>query len=345
MKLKGSEFAAKARGALDTCGIFFFCGQDEAGASAAANDLVAMLRDPGERVELPGSELRADPARLGDVARSTSLFGDKRHIWSRVNGDEAHDALEILIETSEAGAGEACPVFVIATSATDKSRTAKLLEKRKDAVVAMFYPPDLPSVTRGVRAMGDAAGVRLDGAMAERIARGANLDVRLAQSEVEKLATYLDASPQAPRPATGEDLDAIGATSEEDGVASLVNAVLAGQGVRVGAEIARMKQLGLNPVGTLLAVERRAAQLARISAALGNRRYQDLDKGEKARLGIFWKEEREIAEQVQRWRGPKLDRLTMGLTRLHRDLLTNSQASELLLAQGLTSLAQLAARR
>ena len=81
MKLNGSEFAAKARGALDTCGIFFFCGQDEAGASAAANDLVAMLRDPGERVELPGSELRADPARLGDVARSTSLFGDKRHIW------------------------------------------------------------------------------------------------------------------------------------------------------------------------------------------------------------------------------------------------------------------------
>lgn len=345
MKLKGTEFAAKARGMLDTCGIYFFCGQDEAGASAAANDLVAMLPDAGERVELPGSELRADPARLGDEARSVSLFGDKRHIWARVTGDEAHEALEILLETAQAGAGEACPVLVIATSATDKSRTAKLLENRKDAAVVMFYPPDLPSVTRAVRAMGDAVGVRLDGAMAERIARGANLDVRLAQSEVEKLATYLDASPQSPRPGLAEDLDAIGATSEEDGVATLVNAVLAGQSARVGAEIVRMKQLGLNPVGTLLAVERRAAQLARISAALGNRQYRDLDKGEKARMGIFWKEEREIAEQVQRWRGPKLDRLTMGLTRLHRDLLTNSQASELLLAQGLTSLAQLAARR
>lgn len=103
-----------------------------------------------------------------------------------------------------------------------------------------------------------------------------------------------------------------------------------------------MKQIGLNPVGTLLAVERRAAQLARISAALGTRQYRDLDKGEKARLGIFWKEERDIAEQVQRWRGPRLDRLTMGLTKLHRDMLTNSQAAELLLAQGLTSLAQLA---
>ena len=105
---------------------------------------------------------------------------------------------------------------------------------------------------------------------------------------------------------------------------------------------ARMKQIGLNPVGTLLAIERRAAQLARISAALGNRRYQDLDKGEKARLGIFWKEERDIAEQVQRWRGPKPDRLTRRLPELHRELLTNSQASELLLAQGLTGIARVA---
>ncbi|PZT90398.1 MAG: DNA polymerase III subunit delta [Citromicrobium sp.] len=342
MKIRGNEFATKARGAAETCSIFFFCGQDEAGASAAANDLVGLLRDPGERVEISGADLRADPARLGDEARSSSLFGDSRHIWCRVAGDEAHSALETLIQTSDAGAGDACPVIVVATSATDKSRTAKLLEKRKDAVVAMFYPPDLRSVTQTVRAMGDSCGVKLDGAAAERIARNANLDVRLAQSEVTKLSTYLDASPQSPRPGTMEHLDAIGASSEEDGFASLVNAVLAGRGKDVGREIARMRQVGLNPVGTLLAVERRAAQLARISAALGNRSYQDLDKGEKARLGIFWKEERDIAEQVKRWRGPRLDRLTTGLTRLHREMLKNSQAAELLLAQGLTSLAQLA---
>ncbi len=342
MKLTGKDFAAKARDVAASCGVFFFCGQDEAGASAAANQIAAMLPDPGERVEMPGADLRADPARLGDEARSSSLFGDKRHIWCRVAGDEAHEAIKILLETGDMGAGEACPVIVVATGATDKSRTAKLLEKRKDAVVAMFYPPDLRSVTQTVRAMGDAAGVRLDGAVAERIARAANLDVRLAQSEVTKLATYLDGSPQSPRPAEMEHLDAVGAASEEDGFAGLVNAVLAGQGPKVATEIARMKQIGLNPVGTLLAIERRAAQLARISAALGNRRYQDLDKGEKARLGIFWKEERDIAEQVQRWRGPKLDRLTMRLTELHRELLTNSQASELLLAQGLTGIARVA---
>jgi DNA polymerase-3 subunit delta len=342
VKLTSRDFTAKGRDAAQTCSIFFFCGQDEAVASAAARDLVSWLPEPGERVEMAGADLRADPASLGDEARSTSLFGDKRHIWVRANGDDACTALETLIETGEAGAGAACPVIVVATSATDKSRTAKLLEKRKDALVALFYPPDLNSVTHGVRAMGDAAGVRLGGDLAERIARAANLDVRLAQSEITKLATYLDASPQGPVSATAADLDAIGATSEEDGFAPLVDAVMGGQTARIAPEIARLKQLGLNPVGVLLAFERRAAQLARIAAAIGSRPYGGLDKGEKARLGIFWKEEREIGNQLSIWRQRgRLDRLTHGLMRLHREILTNSQASELLLAQGLTSLAQL----
>lgn len=343
MKLTGRDFVAKGRAAAQSCAIFFFCGQDEAGASVAANDLVTWLPAAGERVELSGADLRGDPARLGDEARSTSLFGDKRHIWVRATGDDAHDALKTLIDTGEAGAGEACPVIVVATSATDKSRTAKLLEKRKDALVALFYPPDLRSVVPAVRAMADAAGLRLGGDLAERIARAANLDVRLAQSEVTKLALYLDASPQSPVAATAEHLDAIGATSDEDGFMPLVNAVMGGQSNRIAPEIARMKQLGLNPVGVLLAFERRAAQLARIAATLGPRPYGELNPGEKARLGIFYKEEREIGVQLSRWRQRNLlDRLTHGLTRLHRELLTNSQASELLLAQGLTTLAQLA---
>ncbi|WP_369026328.1 DNA polymerase III subunit delta [Qipengyuania sp. RANM35] len=343
MKLTNRDFAAKGRGAAGSCSIFFFCGQDEAGASAAANDLATWLPEPGERVELSGAELRGDPARLGDEARSTSLFGDKRHIWVRATGDDAHDALKVLTETGDMGAGEACPVIVVATSATDKSRTAKLLEKRKDALVALFYPPDLRSVVPAVRAMADAAGVRLGGDLAERIARGANLDVRLAQSEVTKLALYLDASPQSPVNATAEDLDAIGAASDEDGFMPLVNAVMGGQTNRIAPEIARMKQLGLNPVGVLLAFERRAAQLARIAAELGSRPYTDLDKGAKARLGIFYKEEREIGTQLSRWRQRNnLDRLTLRLVEMHRELLTNSQAAELLLAQGLTGIARVA---
>ncbi len=346
MKATQKDFASTARRAVDQCGIFFFCGPDEAGASAAAQSLTQLLADAGERIELSGADIKKDPALLGDEARSGSLFGDKRYIYVRASGDEAHDAIKTLIETGEAGAGEAAPVLIVATSATDKSRTAKLLEKRKDALVAMFWPPDLTSVTGSVRQMADAAGLRLSGDLGERIARAAGLDVRLAQSEITKLATYCDASPQSPVALTAEDLDAVGAATEEDGFMPLVNAVLKGDCGKLDIELKRMREHGMNAVGVLLAVERRAAQLAQITAQLGPRGSLDgMDRGAKARLGIFWRDERDIRDQLQSWHRRKLERLGPKLMQLHKDLLGNSQAAELLLAQGLTEIARFAARR
>ncbi len=346
MKATQRDFASNARRAAEQCGIFFFCGPDEAGASAAAQSIAQLLPEAGERIELSGADLRKDPALLGDEARSGSLFDDKRHIFVRANGDEAHDALQVLIETGDAGAGAAAPVLVVATAATDKSRTAKLLEKRKDALVAIFYPPDLSSVSASVRQMADAAGLRLGGDLAERIARAAGLDVRLAQSEITKLATYCDASPQSPRQLSAEDLEAVGAATEEDGFMPLVNAVLKGDTGRLDRELRRMREHGMNPVGVLLAVERRAAQLAQIAAALGPRgSFDGLDRGAKARLGIFFRDERDIREQLASWHRRKLERLGPRLIELHRQLLGNSQAAEMMLAQGLTEIARFAARR
>ena len=347
MKATQRDFRQTADRAAQQCSIFYFCGPDEAGASAAAQQIVQLWGDDaGERVEIAGADLRRDPAMLGDEARSTSLFGDKRHIYVRASGDDAHDAVKVLIDTGEAGAGDAAPVLIVATSATDKSRTAKLLEKRKDGLVAMFYPPDLSSVAGSVRQMADAAGLRLSGDLAERIARAAGLDVRLAQSEVTKLALYCDASPQSPKPVEAADLDAIGAVSEEDGFMPLVNAVLSGEVGKLDREIRRMRELSINPVGLLLAVERRAAQLGQIAAKLGPRgSFDNLGKGEKAQLGIFWREEREIRGQLARWPLRKLERLGPRLMALHRALLANSQAAETLLAQELVEITRFAARR
>ncbi|MEL7444531.1 MAG: DNA polymerase III subunit delta [Pseudomonadota bacterium] len=346
MKATQRDFARGVPTSAATSSIFFFCGPDEAGASAAATKVIEGLAEPGERIEISGADLRRDPAMLGDEARSGSLFGDKRHLLVRANGDEAHDAVKALIETSEAGAGDAAPIVIIATSATDKARTAKLLEKRKDALVAIFWPPDLSSVAASVRSMADAAGLRLGGDLAERIARGAGLDVRLAQSEVTKLALYCGADPQSPKSASVEDHEQIGAATEEDGFQPLVSAVMGGELGRLDREIRRMRELGLNPVGLLLALERRAAQLAQITAKLGPRGSLDqLGKGEKAQLGIFWREERDIRHQLTRWHRRKLDRLVPRLVEIHRSLLANSQSAELLLAQGLAEIARFAARR
>ena len=342
MKATQKDFKGLAPRAAHDARVFFFCGPDEAGANDAAHIIASLLRDPGERIELSGAELKRDPVRLGDEARSTSLFGESRHIWVRASGDDVHDAVQTLLD----GEVEGCPVLIVATGATDKSRTAKLLANRPDGLVAMFYPPDLRSVTESVRQMAGPAGLRLGGDLAERIARAAALDTRLAQSEVTKLALYLDASPESPRTADLEALEAIGARTEDDGFTALVSVVLSGETAKVGAELHRVRELGLNPVGVLLAFERRAAQLAQLAGKLGPRGdVQTLLKSEVAARRVFWKDERELGVQLRKWRGKRLARLVEKLVELHRALLANSQNAELLLAQGLTEIARAAAPR
>ena len=342
MKASQKDFKGLALRAAREARVFFFCGPDDSAVQDAAETIAGLLPEAGERVDLSGADLRKDPVRLGDEARSTSLFGDARHIWVRASGDEVHDAVENLLS----GEAEACPVLIVASSATDKSRTAKLLAGRPDALVAMFYPPDLRSMTGTVRDLADAAGLRLGGDLAERIARAVALDSRLAQSEVAKLALYLDASKKAPKTADHAAFDAVGAQTDDDGFANLVNVVLSGETSKVAGELHRMHELGLNPVGLLLAFERRAAQLVQLAGKLGPRGNPvELVDAEAQARRVFWKDKRDLVTQLKAWRGRKLARLVDRLVDLHRQLLGNSQNAELLLAQGLTDIARAAASR
>jgi len=341
VKATQKDFGSLAARAAASARIFFFCGPDEAGAQDAANRICELLPDPGERIELTGAELRKDPVKLADEARSNSLFGGNRHLWLRVSGEEAHDALANLIESSV----EPCPVLIVATGATDKSRTAKLIADRPDALVAMFHPPELRAVASSVRRMAGAAGLRIDDDLAERLARGANLDTRVAQSEIEKLALYLDVSRERPGTLDAAAIDAVGASTEEDGFGALVNAVLGGASARIAPELRRFREVRLNPVAVLLAFERRAAQLASLAAKLGPRGdMAALIESESAARRIFWKEKGDFANQLRRWRGKRLERLLTRLIDMHRQLLRDSHNAELLLEQGLAEIARMAAR-
>lgn len=343
MKASHRDYLKAARRSLDGCRLFFLCGPDEGGAFAGAMKLAALLPEPGERVELSGQDLRADPVRLVDEARSTSLFGDSRHLLVRVAGDDAHESLRIFCEMKDRGeADQAWPVIVIASSATDKSRSAKLLIDRRDALVAVFYQPDLADFVAEVRAMADAAGLGLDGPLAERIARAVALDARLARAEIDKLALYLDASPQRPRRAAAADFAAIIAGCDEDGFMPIVNCALSGDLARLPDELARLRALALNPVGLALALERRVAQLAGLQARRlpGERVDQLLERNR-----VFRQDRADLAAQLQRWPAALLDRLVGRLVALHRGLLASQRPAELLLARELTLIAVRANRQ
>ena len=340
MKVTQKNFSASAARAVNDCRIFYFCGPDESGASDAAAKIAGMLGE-AEKVDLSGAELKRDPVRLADEARSVSLFGDRRIIHVRATGDDAHDAVETLLQSPVDG----WPVLIVASSATDKSRIAKLLENRADALVGMFHPPDLKSVASAIRSLADAMGVRMTDELSERVARATALDTRMARSELEKIAIYLDASPQAPRTATAADLDEVCAVSEDDGMMPLVNAVLGGEVRRIPAELSRMREQGMNPVGLVLALERRAGQLVQLAGRLGER--GDVNafmQQESDARRVFFRDRADLTQQLKRWRGPRLVRLCQRLVQLHRGLIADNRNGELALAQGLAEIARAAAR-
>ena len=99
----------------------------------------------------------------------------------------------------------------------------------------------------------------------------------------------------------------------------------------------------ISPVGLLLAIERRVAQLAALSARLGpgENLTRFLDAEANARR-IFWRDKATLAEQLRHWRGPLLGRLVQRLLQLHQLMLANSADAELLLGQEMTTIARMA---
>ena len=106
-----------------------------------------------------------------------------------------------------------------------------------------------------------------------------------------------------------------------------------------------MEATGINAVTVLLALERRAAQLAQLASRLG--RSSDIAgfiDAEKRARRVFFKEAPDLQAQLGTWRGANLDRLVARLTSLHRNILANSQHGNILLRQELARIARVGSR-
>jgi DNA polymerase-3 subunit delta len=158
-----------------------------------------------ERIDMDGPALRNDPARLADEAAAISMFGDKR--WIRINGagEECVPAVEALLEAPQAGN----PVIALAGAIRNTSRLAKLCLDNPAAMAFASYAPDEREAGKIAMAIARDLGLRLPPDLARRIADLTGNDRALMAGEVEKMALYLDASPEAPKEATAEALDAL----------------------------------------------------------------------------------------------------------------------------------------
>lgn len=303
--------------------LYLLYGPDEAGSEALAVRFGRAMGEGAERIDLEGAKLKADPARLPDEAAAISMFGDKRWVRVQPAGEEVVPAVEALLEASATGN----PVVIIAGNLRKTSKLLKLCEADKAVVSIISYAPEGRNAEQLAVTMARELGLELPGDLARRLVALTGGERGLLAGEIEKLALYIDATPEEPKAATTEALDALGAEGGEQQLFKAAMVVLSGNVRATENEIARLHQNG----GSL-------AGLARITLqrAIG---FAQAQGGQAARFGGRGDE-----EVARRWTGDNLAKAIHRLAEAERTSRLSHLIGETVLAQELINVARLGAR-
>ena len=335
---------ARLRRALDAADpeirFYLLYGPDEAGSRALSDRLAAAMGQDAERIDLTSGQLKADPARLADEAAAISLFGGRRWIRLEPATDDALEAVRALLEAPAAGN----PVAAIGGALRKDSKLVKLVQASNAALSHQSWVPEGRNAAALAVEVGRELGLQIRNDVANRIATACNADRALMTRELEKMALYLDAAPDRPRPLENEALDALGAAMEEGDLSRLSNAVFSGNPGEADAELARLANEGIEDIPVLRSLARRALQLAQLRAQMAEG--ESIDRVmETAGKAIFWKEKPVIQGQLQRWTP---DGLAIAITRLaeaERQVKAPGYVGGALVEEEVLAISRFAARR
>lgn len=325
MSLKGDSPAAhKALDAPDPrIRLYLLYGPDEAGSEALCGRFAKAMGTDAERIDLDGPALGRDPARLSDEATAISMFNAKRWIRVQPAGEECLAAVLALLENPAVGD----PVVLIAGNLRKTSKLLTLCDGRPDTVCIISYALDARSGEPAAMAMARDAGLILTSELARRLVALSSGERGLLASEIDKLALYLDATPQDPKPATAEALDALAAEGGEQHLFKAAAVVLSGNLRGAEHELARLRHNGGSLAGLLRITLQRAVALSQAQAGIGGR-------------GGGWGEE----DLSRYWSQDALGRAIQRLAQAERAGRLQRGVGETVMARELFSVARMAAR-
>ncbi len=340
MKVKDKDIVQRFCADPDTIRLAVLCGPNATRCQALANELAAPLAKSAERVDLTIADLTESPARLNAEATSASLFGDKRFIMVRLNSGEAvraRPAIETFLESDTKGD----PVFIVATGMADKTALAKKIAAAPDALIATCYETTQGDAVAAITGMARDEGVKISRDMAAAIAALTSNDLVLAKLEVEKIALYLDATPDSPQEAEAELLALLGAENDEEDLGLLINAAIGGDTGKLTQELAAVSPTGFSEVGLIRLMLRHLTKLAELRT--------QVDYGSNIgklvnHPSVFWKDRDNYARQLNIWSSAHITRLIERILALEIALKSSGQPEQVLVEQELLTIARKAAR-
>jgi DNA polymerase-3 subunit delta len=318
--------------------LFLLYGPDEASSRDLASRLGRTAAGDSERIDLAGPALKADPALLADEAASFSLFGGARHIRVDPAGDEILEAVQALLEAPSNGN----PVIIVSGNLRKDSKLLKLILGDPNALALVSYVPEGPKADQVAIDIARGLGVQLQADAARRIVAANSTDRALMTRELEKIALFIDATPESPRAAGPDVLDAIGAANEESDVSAIVDAVLGGQTDRTSTELALLGTA--EAIGVVRALLRRLAQIAPLRAEVAAGNSIDAVMASSGR-SIFWKDQKVVSGLLARWSPDAIATATLRLAATERAFKRSGSAGMVMIGEELIAISRAAAAR
>jgi DNA polymerase-3 subunit delta len=293
---------------------YLFYGPDEGQSRALAARLLEGLG--ASKAAISAGAIKSGAASLADEAGALSLFGGVRLIWVEPAGEEIAEAVEALLQ---APAGESA-VVAIAGALRKTSGLLKLAEASPNALAFASYVPEGDAAVRMVIDAGRRYGLKIAPPVAARLADHCANDQAIVAQELDKLATYIDASPHMPKELDHDAIDAVGAESNDGAFGQVADLALLGELGQLGDAIERLSPAGTEAIPIIRSLQRRLLMLAPARAKV--------ERGERVdavmtSLGksLFWKDKEAVGRMLRKWSASDLARVAERAGALERELL------------------------
>lgn len=312
-------------------------GPDDAQSRALGQRLVEALA--ASRFVVSGSAIKSDPAMLADEAGAMNLFGGTRVVWVEPAGDEIAPGVEALLEANAAES----PAVAIAGALRKTSALLKLAESSSEAMAFAAYAPEGADAERMVAEVGRRFGLKIGPPVAARVAESCGNDQAIVAQELQKLALYIDASPQSPKELDHDAIDAIGADLPEGEVLHLADLALAGRVGDLAAELGQLTR-GAEGIPVVRALQRRLLLLAPARARIERGESPDAVLTSLGRA-LFWKDKPLISRLLSMWDSRRLATVAERAAKLEHELIFSEVPNQEALGEELIAIARAAGRR
>lgn len=317
---------------------YLFHGPDDSGSRDLAGRLLTGLG--AEKLALPASAIKADPALLAAEAGAISLFGGPRLLWIEPAGDEIAEGAAALLDAPVVES----PVVAIAGSLRKTSALLKLAEARPLALAHASYAPEGRDAERMVTEAGMAEGLRMEPPLAARLAAACNGNRAVLAHELAKFALYLDAAPERPKALASDIVDLLGVDSGDGNMMQLGDLALAGRADELFEELDRVALNAGEAIPVIRALQRRLLQLAGLRAQIEQGKSVDAVMTSMGKA-LFWKDKGLMQKLLSSWSAERLAAMLERSSALERRIIFSDEPPVPALVEELVTIARAARGR